>query len=513
VFKKVLIANRGEIAVRVTRALHELGVLAVAVYSDADAAALHTTVADEAVRLGEAPAGESYLRADRIIEACRQTGAEAVHPGYGFLAEDPAFCEAVEAAGLTFIGPSAAAMRAMGEKTRARALMERSGVPVVPGAPAGTDAELLARASDVGFPLLVKAAAGGGGKGMRVVLDAPSLPDALRQARTEALRSFGDDQVYLERYLERPRHIEVQVLGLPGGRAVSLFERECSVQRRHQKVLEESPAPGVDEPLRGALCEAAVRAAEAVSYLGAGTVEFLLDQDGRFYFLEMNTRLQVEHPVTELVLGIDLVKAQLRIAAGEPLGFDPAALFPRGHAIEARVYAEDPARGFAPQAGAIHFAEPPIGPHVRVDAGVRTGSEVSVHYDPLLSKVIAWAPTREEAVRTLEEALARYVLLGPQTNLEYLQAVLRTPAFRAGRTHTWLLEEALPDWRLPEEVPDEVYAAAGLADACGVGSGPVAAGGGGGHLGAQGGDGDRFSPWQGPFALSGARLAARGQTP
>ena len=499
-FRKVLVANRGEIAVRIIRACRELDVATVAVYSEADAEALHTVTADEAHAIGPAPAHESYLRGDRLIEVAQKTGAQAIHPGYGFLSEDAAFARACADAGLVFVGPPPEAMEAMAEKTAARALMERSGVPVVPGAPAGSDRELIAAAPAVGYPLLVKAAAGGGGKGMRVVNEPAELPAALRAARGEGARSFGSDAVYLERFLERPRHVEVQVLGLATGEVVHLFERECSLQRRHQKVVEESPSPALSAGLRARLCAAAVRAAEAVGYAGAGTVEFLLDRSGAFYFLEMNTRLQVEHPITELVTGVDLVKAQLRIAAGESVGFEGASLRQRGHAIECRVYAEDPERGFAPQAGAVHYADPPLGPHVRVDAGVQSGCDVPIHYDPLLAKVICWGETRIEAIRTAREALRRYVILGPVTNVEYLIAVLCDDAFEAGDTHTAFLDERFGSWRAPDAVPQEVLVAAALADHLGVGTGASTTSGLATNEGSFPAD-DRYSPWRGAYAL------------
>ncbi|MFT5430785.1 MAG: acetyl-CoA carboxylase biotin carboxylase subunit [Myxococcota bacterium] len=432
-FNKVLVANRGEIAVRVIRTLREMGIGAVAVYSEADAGAPHVAMADEAYCLGPAAAAESYLAVDKVLAALRDSGAEAVHPGYGLLSENEGFAVAVAQAGATFIGPPPAAMRAMATKTHARATMQEAGVPVVPGGG-------LEDAESIGLPLLVKASSGGGGKGMRLVEEGDDLADAIASCQREALKAFGDDTVYLERYVRRPRHVEVQVLGDEHGNVVHMFERECSIQRRHQKVVEETPSPALTPELRAAMGDAAVSAAAAVGYVGAGTVEFLLDEDGSFYFLEMNTRLQVEHPVTEMVVGIDLVAEQIRVAAGEPLGYTQSDLSQRGHAIEVRLYAEDP-ETFLPQIGVISQLVIPQGPGVRHDAAIYAGWEVSIHYDPMLAKLCVWAPTRPAAIRRMLRALDEYVLQGVVTNLPLLQHVLGHPAFMAGDTTTAFLAE------------------------------------------------------------------------
>jgi acetyl/propionyl-CoA carboxylase alpha subunit len=412
--------------------------------------------------IGPASAAESYLNIDVLVETALRSGCEAVHPGYGFLSENAAFAEACAAAGLVFIGPSPAAMRVMGSKTASREAMIAAGVPVVPGfqEPDASGERLAAAAEKLGYPVVVKASAGGGGKGMRVVRDPAELPSALALARSEAAAGFGDDRVYLERYLERPRHVEVQVFGDHRGHVFHLGERECSVQRRHQKILEETPSPAVDHALRARMGEAAVQAAKAVDYRNAGTVEFLLDDRGEFYFLEMNTRLQVEHPVTEMVFGVDLVAAQVLTAAGEPLSFDPRALCARGHAIEARIYAEDPAQEFIPQTGRVLRLRHSERPGVRVDSSLGEGRNVDVHYDPLLAKVVAWAGTREAATDRLRAALAETVVLGVTTNIDFLADVLALPAWREGRLHTGFLEENLAEWRGPAETPGEVVAIA-----------------------------------------------------
>ncbi len=459
-FSKVLVANRGEIAVRVLRACRELGIRTVAVYTELDAESPHVLLADEAVCLGPA---EAYLDVGRIVDAARRTGAEAVHPGYGFLAENPQLAHACREAGLAFVGPPAEVIALLGDKDRARRLAEQVGVPTVPGHPPAED-EVLERASHrLGFPVLLKAAAGGGGKGMRVVHRPDGFRDALASARREVRSAFGDDAVLVEKYVEGARHVEVQVLGDVYGAVVHLGERDCSVQRRHQKVVEECPSPAVDPQLRARLCEAALRVARAAGYVNAGTVEFLLDPRGRFYFLEVNTRLQVEHPVTELCTGVDLVHAQLRVAAGEPL--DPALdrVSLRGHAVEARVYAEDPERGFVPSPGRILVLREPHLPGVRVDSGVRAGQRVPVQYDPILSKVVAWAADRRTAIARLTQALREYVILGPRTNLNFLLDVLSHPDFLAGEVSTHFLEERFAAWRPPEPPPLVVAVAAALA--------------------------------------------------
>ena len=465
-FTKILIANRGEIAVRVIRTLRTLGIGSVAVYSDADAGARHVREADVAIRLGPAPPAESYLHIARILAAAGRSGAQAVHPGYGFLAENAAFARACGDAGLVFIGPPPAAIEAMGDKIRAKARVAAAGVPVVPGAgrPGMTDAELAAAAAGVGFPLLIKPSAGGGGKGMRLVRSAADLSEAFAGARREARGAFGDDTLLLERYVERPRHIEIQVLADTHGTTVHLGERECSLQRRHQKVIEEAPSPLQDETRRAAMGRAAVEAARSVGYVGAGTVEFIVpgDQPGDFYFLEMNTRLQVEHPVTELVTGLDLVELQIRVAAGEPLPFRQDDVRLSGHAIEARLYAEDPSRGFLPTGGTVLALREPGSPFVRVDSGLAPGMTVTSSYDPMLAKIAAWGADRDTALRRLDAALADTTVLGVSTNLAFLRALLTHPDVVAGDLDTGLIERHLGQLTAAD-VPDEVLAAGALA--------------------------------------------------
>ena len=442
-FRKVLIANRGEIACRVIRSCRRLGIGTVAVYSDADAGALHVELADEAVRLGPAPARASYLRGDAILAAAQRTGAEAVHPGYGFLSENADFARACAAAGVVFIGPPASAIAAMGSKSAAKQLMENAGVPLIPGYH-GDDqdpATLRQAAAAMGYPVLLKATAGGGGKGMRVVEDGGAFADALAAAQREASASFGDDRMLVEKYLTRPRHVEVQVFCDDHGGAVYLAERDCSVQRRHQKVVEEAPAPGVDDDLRARMGGAAVEAARAIDYRGAGTVEFLLDGDGRFYFMEMNTRLQVEHPVTEMITGQDLVEWQLRVAAGQPLPLAQHEVTIRGHAIEARVYAEDAEQDFLPATGRLTYHAPPAeGRHVRVDSGVRSGDEISMHYDPMIAKLVVWDEDRGRALDRLAGALRAYRIAGTVTNLGFLYNLVTTSAFCEARLDTGFIE-------------------------------------------------------------------------
>jgi len=451
-FSRVLIANRGEIAVRLIRACHELGARAIAVYSEADAAAPHVLLADEAVCVGPAASAQSYLDSERIVEAACRLGAEAVHPGYGFLAENAAFARAVSDAGLTFIGPQAEAIAAMGDKVAARQRVVAAGVPVVPAVENVRDpAELTRHVQRIGYPLLIKAAAGGGGKGMRIVRAERELENAFAAAGREAQSAFGDGRLFVERYLDRPRHVEVQVLADQHGDILHLGERECSIQRRHQKILEETPSPALTPELRDQMTSAALAAARSVNYSNAGTVEFLLDQDGRFYFLEMNTRLQVEHPITELVSGVDLVHAQLRIAAGERLWLRQQDVAPRGHAIECRVYAEDPAQQFLPSPGTIEYLREPQGPGVRVDSGIMPGFTVPLHYDPLLAKVSVWAETREDARRRMVGALRDYVVLGCITSIPFLVDVLEHPAFVAGDTHTHFIDEHFPTWHGKEQ--------------------------------------------------------------
>jgi acetyl-CoA carboxylase biotin carboxylase subunit len=447
-FRRVLVANRGEIAIRIIRTCRELGIESVAVFSDADAAAAHVAAADRAERIGPAPSAESYLRADAIIDAARRSGADAVHPGYGFLSENAAFAAACADAGLVFIGPPADAISRMGSKIEARRLMERAGVPVVPGeAPADQHVRSLISAADrVGFPVLVKPSAGGGGIGMREVHRRDDLAGAIEAARRDAERAFGDGTLYLERLVTRPRHVEIQIFADDRDQAVSLFERECSLQRRHQKVIEESPSPALTPELRQAMSEAALAAARAVGYTNAGTVEFLLDQSGeesRFYFLEMNTRLQVEHPVTEQVLNLDLVRAQIMVASGQGLPWRQDQLRPRGHAVECRVYAEDPASAFLPQSGPLWLYREPAGPGIRVDSGVREGDTIPVHYDPLIAKLIVTAESRAAALQRLERSLREFAILGIRTNVPFLLALVQHADVRAGRLDTGLIDRAL----------------------------------------------------------------------
>jgi acetyl-CoA carboxylase, biotin carboxylase subunit len=447
--KKILIANRGEIAVRIARACREMGISPVAVYSECDRAALHVRYADEAYAIGPSAPRESYLRIDRILDAAKQSGADAVHPGYGFLAENEQFAAAVGDAGLTFIGPTPKAIALMGSKTAARVAAKRAGVPIVPGteeplaADVG-DAEIARVADGIGYPLLVKAVAGGGGKGMRTVTDKADLAGAVRAARSEAGASFGDAAVYLERRLTRPRHIEVQLLADVHGTVVPFVERECSIQRRHQKVVEETPSAAVTPALRRAMTSAAAAVAKAVGYTNAGTIEFLLDETGTFYFLEMNTRLQVEHPITEMVTGLDLVRWQIRIARGESLAIDPArALEPAGHAIECRIYAEDPDNGFLPSPGRIIALRPPSGPGVRDDSGATAGLDVPIFYDPMISKLIAWAEDRPLAIARMRRALAEYVIVGIRTTLPFFTWLFEQPDFLAARFDTTYLDDLL----------------------------------------------------------------------
>ena len=445
-FTKVLIANRGEIALRILRACHELGISAVAVYSDADAHAPHVRDADEAVWIGASPSSQSYLCGDRIIEAALRTGAQAIHPGYGFLSEREPFARAVVEAGLVFVGPPASAIAAMGSKTAARQLAAAAGVPVVPGTtrPVADAADAVRAAEPFGFPVLLKAAAGGGGKGMRLVRSAAELPAALEAARRESKNAFGDDAVYVEKYIVGPRHVEIQVLGDLHGTMLSLGERECSLQRRHQKMIEEAPSVAVDAALRQRMGETAVRAARAAGYTNAGTCEFLLDATGEFYFLEMNTRLQVEHPVTELVTGLDLVQWQLRIAAGERLPFRQEELKPAGWALECRITSEDPSNGFLPSTGRISYLRVPAGPGVRWDGGIGIGSEIGLHYDPLLGKLIAWAPTRDAVIARMRRALLELTVEGVETSRDFHLRVMEDEEFRRGAIGIQWLEQRLP---------------------------------------------------------------------
>jgi acetyl-CoA carboxylase biotin carboxylase subunit len=442
---RVLVANRGEIAVRVIRGCHEQGLTAVAVYSDADAHAQHVLAADAAVHVGPPPSSASYLQVERILAAAKATGCDAVHPGYGFLSENAGFARAVEAAGLVWIGPPPSAIEDMGSKTGARQRMNAAGVPIVPGTlePLTDLAEARRIALEIGFPIMIKASAGGGGKGMRRVDNVDDLDDALTSARSEASKSFSSDAVYIEKLVVGARHVEIQVLADQYGHTVHLFERDCSVQRRNQKVIEETPCPVLLPETRAAMAAAAVRAAAAVGYVGAGTCEFLLGQDQSFYFLEMNTRLQVEHPITEMITGIDLVRAQLRVAAGEPLWFTQDQIVARGHAIECRIYAEDPYANFRPSPGMLHGYREPQGPFVRVDSGFAEGDVVPIHYDPMIAKLVVWGQTRDEAITRTRRALQDYAVVGIPTSIPFFLRILQDPDFLAGDYNTGFLQG---DW-------------------------------------------------------------------
>lgn len=494
-FTRLLIANRGEIAVRIIRACQEMEIQTVAVYSEADAGSLHVALADAAVPIGPSAPAHSYLAGEKIIRAALDHGCQAIHPGYGFLSENAAFADAVTAAGLTFVGPSGDAMRALGSKTAARSLMQRAGVPVVPGYQASqADADLIAAAKEIGYPLLVKATAGGGGKGMRTVREATALPHALESARREAMNAFGDDRIYLEKLIEHPHHIEFQVFGDRYGNAVHLFERECSVQRRHQKIVEETPSPLLDGDLRRRMGEAAVAAVKAAGYTNAGTLEFLVDEQRNFFFLEMNTRLQVEHPITELVTGVDLVKLQLRVAAGEPLPFAQEELSQRGHAVECRIYAEDPANNFLPAIGKVLLAVEPVGPGVRVDAGVTTGDEVTLHYDPMIAKLIVLGENRSDAIGKMRWALQHYVVLGDViTNIAFLRDVLTHERFVSGDTTTDFIDSDFVGWQPATGEPSALaLAAAALGE---LTAEPTAA------PTTQSIGNDAYSPWNGARAF------------
>jgi len=454
----ILIANRGEIAVRVIRACHELGLKAVAVYSDADRTAMHVREADAAYPIGPAAATESYLRPEVLIDVALKSNCKAVHPGYGFLAENAEFARQVIEAGLVYIGSSPESIRLLGDKVKSRALMARAGVPLTPGITSGedlTDERLAVESERIGFPVLVKAAGGGGGKGMRIVHHPDDLISAIAGARREALAAFGSGAVYIEKFITRPRHVEFQVFGDQHGHRVHLFERECSIQRRHQKIIEESPSPALDDDLRHRMGAAAVQVITAANYTNAGTVEFLLDEDRSFYFLEVNTRIQVEHPVTEMVTGIDLVAEQIRVAFGAELSFGQNDLHQHGHAVEARIYAEDARHNFLPSAGPVHYLKEPRGPGIRFDGGVESGDEVTVHYDPIVAKLIAHAPTRKTAVNRLSFALKETAILGLTTNIDFLLAVLEHPAFRSGDLTTNFIAEHLAGWKPPVSSGDE----------------------------------------------------------
>ncbi|MBN2493069.1 MAG: acetyl-CoA carboxylase biotin carboxylase subunit [Deltaproteobacteria bacterium] len=447
--EKILIANRGEIALRIIRTCREMGIRCAAVYAPVDRDSVHTLAADEAVALADDEPARSYLDQGAILAAARATGAQAIHPGYGFLAENADFAQACADAGLTFIGPPADALRAVGDKTEARRLASAASVPVIPGSaePTSDPGALAAEADGIGLPVMLKAAAGGGGKGMRRVDSREELAEAVRRASNEAQSAFGDGRIYLERCIQNPRHVEVQVLADSQGRAVHLFERECSIQRRHQKIVEEAPSTALDEDLRAQICAAALRVARESGYQNAGTVEFLLEPGGAFYFMEVNARLQVEHPVTEAICGLDLVRQQIQIAAGEPLGFDQESITRRGHAIECRIYAEDPRAGFLPSPGRVLYLHAPAGPGIRFDCGVEAGSQVPVHYDPILAKLIAWGAGREAALARMARALAETAILGVDTDIELLLDIVSSETFRQGRIDTGFLERHFPDWR------------------------------------------------------------------
>ncbi|MFC2150339.1 acetyl/propionyl/methylcrotonyl-CoA carboxylase subunit alpha [Calditrichota bacterium] len=463
---KILVANRGEIAVRIIRSCHELGIATVAVYSDVDATAMHVREAGEAVHIGAAPPGESYLVHARILEAARQTGAKGIHPGYGFLAENAAFAQAVMDAGLIWIGPPPHAISLLGNKVESRNTMAAAGIPLVEGTEAGAqlDPKSLQKAADkIGYPVLIKAAAGGGGKGMRVVDDPAEFTKSLEAAQREAGSAFGDATVFVEKYVVEPRHIEFQIFGDTHGNRIHLFERECSIQRRHQKIIEETPSIALDDDLRSRMGETAVKVGEAAGYFSAGTVEFLLDKDKKFYFLEVNTRIQVEHPVTEETVGVDLVAEQIRVAMGAELSWKQDELRQQGHAIECRIYAEDAAAGFLPAAGPVHFLKKPDGPGVRWDGGVETGDEVSVNYDPIIAKLITRASDRETAIRKMRLALDDTVIFGLTTNQEFLKACLDHPEFMKGNTLTSFIPQFLPDWQNPEADSETLHLALTLA--------------------------------------------------
>lgn len=464
--KKVLIANRGEIAVRIMKTCREMGLGTVAIASEADRHALHVEVADQSVVIGPAPANESYLVIQKVIDAALQTGADAIHPGFGFLSENADFARAVAQAGLTFIGPSAEVISAMGSKKAAKEIMGEAGVPLVPGYHGENQDPkfLVEQAIAMGFPILIKASAGGGGKGMRVVHNAEGFAEALATAKREAMNAFGDDTVLLEKFLVNPRHIEFQIFGDEHGQKVHLFERECSIQRRHQKIVEETPSPGLDEVTRARMAEAALKAAEAVNYTSAGTVEFMLDEDGSFYFLEMNTRLQVEHPITEMLTGLDLVRWQLLVAAGEKLPLRQEEILPRGHSLEVRVYAEDPENGFLPQTGTISGYWEPQGFGIRVDSGVRQGDEVSIYYDPMLAKLITWGSDRQVSRQKMLAALSQYAVHGLRTNLGYLRRILLHEAFIAGETPTNFVQRHEADLGQDEAHLDHALGLIHLAD-------------------------------------------------
>jgi len=464
-FKKILIANRGEIAVRVIKACQELDIKTVAVYSEADRTALHVQLADEAVLLGASPPLESYLNIDKIIAIAHQTNAEAIHPGYGFLAENSAFAERCEQEGIVFIGPSSKAMALVGDKLRSRQTMSAAKIPIIPGMQqkVADFSQLKKQAEKIGYPVILKASAGGGGKGMRIVYSSDELKEAMEAGMREAKSAFGDESIYLEKFIEQPRHVEFQVIADHFGNVVHLFERECSIQRRHQKIIEESPSTALTDELRARMGETAKRVIRESGYTNAGTVEFLLDNNKNFYFLEVNARIQVEHPVTEFITGIDLVKLQIQIASGEPLPFRQEDVQQKGHAIECRIYAEDPENNFLPSLGTIHFVQEPTGPWVRTDSGLFSGIEVSMYYDPILSKLIVWGQNRNDAIQRTKNALENYVILGIKTQIPFLKAVIEHPEFVKGNTNTNFLKDHFSNWKMPELDDSEILKALAIA--------------------------------------------------
>jgi acetyl-CoA carboxylase, biotin carboxylase subunit len=506
-FTKILIANRGEIAVRVLRACQEMGIAAVVVYSDVDRAALHVRKADEAYPIGSSAASESYLNIPKILDVAARSGADAIHPGYGFLSENAKFAQACGDAGVKFIGPTAAAMEAMGSKTRARQAMEKAGIPFVPGTSRGVESfeEAEQEAASIGYPVMLKAAAGGGGKGMRLVHAPEQLKSSLEAARSEAERSFGDSEVYLEKAIVNPRHIEMQVLADEHGNTVYLGERECSLQRRHQKVLEEAPSPLVDPDMRRRMGEVAIRVAKAANYTNVGTVEFLVDKEKNFYFLEMNTRLQVEHPVTELVTGLDLVHLQIRIAAGEQLPFSQDEVSIRGHAIECRIYAEDPDNNYFPSPGKISLLLEPAGPGIRRDSGMYQGWTVPIDYDPLLAKLIGYGTDRDQAIARLTRALSEYFVGGIKTNLPLFRSIVHDAVFRAGKLDTGFLDRMLQKVEA-EPVDSGKVQAAAIAAGILAALGSAAAGAGNGAIGGDPRiDNKTESKWKGASRTEGLR--------
>jgi len=441
--KKILVCNRGEIARRIIRACREMGIYSISIYSDVDKASPHVTEADEAVLVGRSNPKESYLNMERIIEIAKERGVDAIHPGYGFLSENPQFAKMCEDEGLIFIGPPSSVIKDLGDKVYARTLMKKNGIPIVPGTIEALEDEedLIKAANELQFPILIKAAAGGGGKGMRIVERKDELPFAIREAKEEAKKAFGDGRLYLERFLKRPRHIEFQILRDQFGNSIHLFERECSIQRRYQKLVEESPSPFLDHQLREEMANTALRVADISGYVNAGTVEFLVDSEKNYYFLEVNTRVQVEHPVTELLTGVDIIKSQLEIASGIPLRYGQKDIIPKGHAIECRIYAEDPERGFAPSPGKILLYKEPSGPGVRVDSGVRQGMDIPLEYDPILSKLIVWAGDRQSACIRMIQALKEYVILGIKTNIQFLIELIQNERFMKGKLHTSFISD------------------------------------------------------------------------